>query len=96
MLAKKKMEQVHFRDRLQSALDAVSVPEHYNTEAFKAGYKEGLEIGFKIGFAPHIPFCERMLSLPPSPIEELMHLSVDELEAKATALDQQLIERESK
>ena len=93
MLSKNDLERERYEARVKFEMDRLSFLEEARQEGLTKGREQGREEGVKV-ITPRIQFYERMLKLPPTPTEELIRLSVEELEAKAQALEKQLAPHE--
>jgi predicted transposase/invertase (TIGR01784 family) len=83
MLTQDEQERERYQARLKAQRDQRSF--------LKDAREEGLEIGRQIGeIEGRIHLCQRLLKLPLTPADELAALSLPELQARASALEQQL------
>ena len=98
MLTQNDLERERYLARLKAERDRVSflneAVEEAREEAREQGLKQGLEQGREQGLQKgeilgRIHLCQRLLKLPLTPRQELIGLSLDELEARAVAMEHQ-------
>jgi predicted transposase/invertase (TIGR01784 family) len=83
MLTQSDLERERYESRLKAQRDHYSFLKYAREEGLREGREEGEILG-------RIHLCQRLLKAPLTPREELLVLSLDELRAKAEAMEQQL------
>jgi flagellar biosynthesis/type III secretory pathway protein FliH len=80
--------------RKMAEMDKVAFPLAFRQEGIEEGRKEGREEGLQKGeVVGRIHLSQRLLKQAPTPREELLKLSLDELHRLAETLEQQLLSR---
>ena len=87
MLAQSDLERERYEARLKDLRDRISFVEDARREGLEQGLEQGLERGKLLG---RIQGYEQVLKQRPSSTEDLAALPLDELRARAQALERQL------
>jgi predicted transposase/invertase (TIGR01784 family) len=92
MLTQDDLERERYEARLKGERDR-SYFAKYATYAREEGIEQGRQEGLQLGLEGRIHFCQRLLGIPVTPGEQLLALSVDELEAIVADLEKQAMSR---
>ena len=89
MLSQDKLERDRYQARLKFKQDHISSIEEAEKMGYEKGLQEGYQEGMKEAALHHFHVWQRLLGLPLTPKEELAALSLEALQEKIKAFEQQ-------
>jgi len=92
MLTQSDLERERYEARLKEQRDKSSLAK-YAAYAREEGIEQGLQLGLQLGLQGRVHFCQRLLGIPVTPGEQLLAISVGELETIAADLEKQIMSR---